>query len=66
MNMFGPVSSGVRPAGNDRRRRVEELLLHVGLFDEHTGSPQQHDAVEHLQSDHPVHRDTHTEKDNVK
>lgn len=54
VNVFGAVSSGVYAAGDGGGWRVEELLFHVGLFDEHTRRPQQNYAVEHLQSDHPV------------
>lgn len=57
VNMFCPVSSRVCTAGGDRRRRVKELFLHIGLFDKHTGSSQENDTVENLQSDHPAHRD---------
>lgn len=57
VNMFCPVSSRVCTAGGDRRRRVKELFLHIGLFDKHTGSSQENDTVENLQSDHPAHTD---------
>lgn len=61
VNVFGAVSSGVDTARDSRGWRIEELLLHVGFFDKHTGRPQQNDTVEHLQSDHPAHKHTCTE-----
>lgn len=56
VNMFRAMSSGVDTAGNGRRRRVEQLFFHVGLFDKLTRCSQQNDTVEHLQSDHPARK----------
>lgn len=54
VDKFCPMSSGVDAAGDGRRRRVEQLLLHVGLFHKCARCSQQHDTVEHLQGDHPA------------
>lgn len=58
VNNFCTIRSGIDAAGDGRGWRVEELLLHVGLFDKCTRGPQQHDTVQHLQSDHPAHKHT--------
>ena len=53
--VFGTVCSGGDAAGGGGGRGLEELLFHVGLFDKRAGRPQQHDAVQHLQGNHPTH-----------